>query len=76
MRYARCYIASDDSYVGWCKVDVFVQVIYRNSFAAPLFSLVATATRASKRPMPVFRAGDSYMLDRGSRSLLAGKSST
>jgi hypothetical protein len=33
--------------------------IYRNSVAAPLFSLVATATRASSRPMPDSRADES-----------------
>ena len=52
-----------------------MQVIYRNSLAAPLFSLVATATRASRRPMPEVRAESGYMLDRGSRSV-PWKSST
>lgn len=50
----------------------FVQTIYRNSLAAPLFSLVATATRASRRPMPEFRAGEPEKTSGlGSRSLWA-----
>jgi hypothetical protein len=43
--------------------------IYRYSVAAPLFSLVATATRASSRPMPDSRADESEKTPvRGSRS--------
>lgn len=43
--------------------------IYRNNFAAPLFSLVATATRASSRPIPESRAEESEKpSDRGSCS--------
>jgi len=43
--------------------------IYRNSLAAPLFSLVATATRASSRPMPDSRTDESGKTPvRGSRS--------
>ena len=83
-RYARCQVYDRSPvrrqrwfiYLGWCGIMAksSVQTIYRNSLAAPLFSLVATATRASRRPIPEFRAGESGKTsDRGSRSLVAWK---
>ena len=54
----------------YTTLSVWVEyTIYKNNFAAPLFSLVATATKASRRPMPESRADESLKtLVRGSCS--------